>query len=214
MDDLYFFCRKLKLKEYFHGADSTTDKIQQEERCDLNTKLPNCYFNPNHETPLNLQRHISIAKKEITELLKKPNYQQSNLTSDERLKLMYLSENRNLTIKGADKGGKIVIMDTEDYIEHCKLLLNDRECYEKLDANPTLIYAEEVKQKIDDMLKNNYIRKEEYNYLAENLENPRTPLFYGIPKINKLLTHFHHYDLSSLALIPAHAISQNLLILS
>ena len=63
LDDLYFFCRKLKLKEYCHGGDSTTDKIQQKERCDLNIKLPNCYFNPNHETPLNLQRYISIVKK-------------------------------------------------------------------------------------------------------------------------------------------------------
>ena len=28
LDDLYFFCRKLKLKEYFYGGDTTTDKIQ------------------------------------------------------------------------------------------------------------------------------------------------------------------------------------------
>ena len=27
LDNLYFFCRKLKLKEYFCGAYSTTDKI-------------------------------------------------------------------------------------------------------------------------------------------------------------------------------------------
>ena len=73
------------------------------------------------------------------------------MTSDERLKLRYLSENRNITIKGADKGGKIVIMDTADYIKR-KLLVNDREFYEKLDANPSLIYTKEVKQKID-MLK-------------------------------------------------------------
>ena len=53
LDGLYFFCRKLKLKEYFYGDDTTTDKIQAEERCDLNTKFPNRYFNPNHETPLN-----------------------------------------------------------------------------------------------------------------------------------------------------------------
>ena len=39
LDDLYFFCRKLKLKEYFHGADSNTGKIQQEERCDLTPKF-------------------------------------------------------------------------------------------------------------------------------------------------------------------------------
>ena len=44
------------------------------------------------------------SQKEVTELLKKPNYQQLNLTSDEKLKLRYLSENRNLTIKGANKG--------------------------------------------------------------------------------------------------------------
>ena len=190
MDGLHFFCRNLKLKEYFYGRNSITDKIQQEERYDLNTKFPNLYFNPNHETPLNLQRYISVVKKEVTELLKKPNYQEPNLTSDERLKLRYLSENRNLTIKAADKGGKIVIMDTADYIEHCELLLNDREFYEKLDANPTLIYTKEVKQKIDDMLKNNYITKQEYNYLTENLENPRTPLFYGLPKIHKIFDLF------------------------
>ena len=178
LGELYFSCRKLKLKEYFRGGDSNTDKIQQEERCDLNTKLPNCYFNPNHKTPLNLQRYVSILKKEVTELLKKPNYQQSNLTSEERLKFRRLS------------GGKIVIMDTADYIEHCELLLTDREFYEKLDANPTLIYTEKIKQKIDDMLKNNYIIKQEYNYLAENLENPRTPLFYGLLKMHKIFDSF------------------------
>ena len=70
----------LKQKDHFYGGDSTSGKIQKEERCDLNTKLPNSYFNRNHETPLNLQRYISIVKKEATELRKKPNYQQSNLT--------------------------------------------------------------------------------------------------------------------------------------
>ena len=105
-------------------------------------------------------------------------------------------------------------MDTTNYIKHCQLLLNHRAFCEKLDANPTLIYTEKVKQKIDDMLKNNYITKTEYNYLAENLENPLTPLFHGLPKYVKYLIHLHHNDLFSLALIPVHAICQNLLILS
>ena len=50
---------------------------------------------------------MSIVKKEVTELLKKPNYQQSNVTSEERPNVRYLSEYRKLTIKGADKGGEI-----------------------------------------------------------------------------------------------------------
>ena len=56
-------------------------------------------------------------------------------------------------MKGADKSGKIAITETEDYLEHCELLLNYREFYGKLDANPTQIYTQEVKQKIDEKKK-------------------------------------------------------------
>ena len=115
MDSLHFFCQNLKLKEYFYGRNSITDKIQQEERYDLNTKLPNLYLNPNHETPVSLQRYFSVVKKEVTELLKKPNYQQSNLTSGERLKLRYLSDNSNLTVKGADKRTGQTILNIGNY---------------------------------------------------------------------------------------------------
>ena len=75
------------------------------------------------------------------------------MTLEERLQLSCLSENCSLTIKRANKGTKIVIMDMADCIEHCELPLIDREFYEKLDANPRLIYTEEIKQKINDMLK-------------------------------------------------------------
>ena len=115
MDDLYFFCRNLKLKEYFYDRNSITDKIKAEERYDLNTKLPNLYVSPNHETPLNLQRYFSVVKGEVTELRKKLNYQQSNLTSGERLKLRYLSDNSNLTIKGADKRTPQTILNIAKY---------------------------------------------------------------------------------------------------
>ena len=102
------FLSKVKTKRIFYGGESTTDKIQQEERCDLNTKLQNRYFSPNHEIPLNLKIYNSIVKKEVAKLLKKkPNNQQSNLTSEKSLKLRYLSETRILTIKGADKGRKL-----------------------------------------------------------------------------------------------------------
>ena len=32
--------------------------------------------------------------------------------------------------------------------------------------------------------------KQEYNYSAENLENPRTSLFYALPKIHKIFDSF------------------------
>ena len=97
-------------------------------------------------------------------------------------------------------------MDKADHLEHCELLLNDREFYEKLNANPTLKYSEEVKQKIG-ILINNYKGKQEYTYLVKNLENLRAPLFYKLPKIHKTFdSFFYHYNFSSLAVIPIHAI--------
>ena len=101
-----------------------------------------------------------------------------------------------------------------DCTEHCELLLNDREFFEKFDANQTLIYTEEVQQKIDDMLKSNYITKQEYNFLAENLTNHKQLYFMDYQRYIKYLNYFHCYDLSLLSLIPARAIYQNLLILS
>lgn len=154
MDHLRIFCWKVKPKEYFYGVSTTNNRIQQEGRRNINKNFPNCNFNPNYETPSILQRYTSIVKKEVSELLKKPNYQQSNLKAEERMKLN-LSEDQNLTLKGSDKGGKLI--DTTDYIQHCVLLFNNKELYEKLDANPKLSYAEKSKQKIDDILKHKYI---------------------------------------------------------
>ena len=38
LNDLYFFCRKLKLKEYFYCGDNITDKIQQTSKSLLQPK--------------------------------------------------------------------------------------------------------------------------------------------------------------------------------
>ena len=40
LGDLHFFFRKKKYEEYLCNKDITTDKIQQEEKCDLNAKFP------------------------------------------------------------------------------------------------------------------------------------------------------------------------------
>ena len=66
LEDLHFFCRKFKLKEYLYDADSINDKIQGKKRRDLNTKLPNCFFSLNRK----IQRYISVVQKEVTELIK------------------------------------------------------------------------------------------------------------------------------------------------
>ena len=51
-------------------------RTQQEEKRDLNTKLSNYYF---------ISNYISIVKNAVIELLKTPNYQQSNLRAEEKV---------------------------------------------------------------------------------------------------------------------------------
>ena len=70
-----------------------------------------------------------------------------------------------------------------------KTILSILNYCEKLDGNPKLSYAKKVKQKNDDMIKI-YLTKQEYSYLAENLENPRKPLFYTLPQIQKMFDSF------------------------
>ena len=56
----------------------------------------------------------------------------SNISSRERMAMTRLSKNRNLTIKSADKGGGIVVMDSAFYKKKVEDHLNDATTYDRL----------------------------------------------------------------------------------
>ena len=86
-------------------------------------------------------------------------------------------------VQQADKGGKIVIMNKDDYIKACNDMLNDTEFYQKEDGDRNEELTKEIRAKIDEM--SHHITNKERKYLEEDLDKPRTPLFYGLPKIHK-----------------------------
>ena len=53
-----------------------------------------------------------------------------------------------------------------------------------------------------DMLKINYVIKQEYSYVAKNLRTHEHIHFTDYRRYIEYLIHFHHYDILSLALIP------------
>ena len=112
-----------------------------------------------------------------------PKIKKQNITEGERKALKNLAKDREITIKPADKGGAIVIMDTRDYIIEAKRQLHDKNTYRALDKDPTKTYSQEVNSKIDQMVKDNEITQKIGELLK--VKNPRTPQIYFLPKIHK-----------------------------
>ena len=196
LDDIYFFCRKLKLKEYFH--DPSENQIPESddiagtdtERCEVKTKVSNPYYNPPRNPSDALATYISAIKRDVLDLLKKPSRHPSNMTPQEREALKSLTKNNNIVIQEADKGGKIVMMDRQEYIQECEKQLSNKSFYQKLDNDPNPDYISEVRRHADEMQNAEQISDGEYKLLTEHLEQIETPIFYGLPKIHKQFEKF------------------------
>ena len=72
------------------------------------------------------------------------------LNNDQRKALLHLSNYGSIIIKPADKGGAIVIMDTDKYQSECLKTLSDPVFYEELPPapNPSIIDKPLMKQSI------------------------------------------------------------------
>ena len=90
-----------------------------------------------------------------------------------------LCNNRSIKILPADKGGKTVVLNTDQYLEKAFDILSDDITYEKLNKNPIKTLnaniRREIKRNLSDVdLQNRFLR-----------DNCSLPYFYGLPKIHK-----------------------------
>ena len=82
----------------------------------------------------------------VNNILKKqrsPNTQ-SNLSKEEQRALQELRKDRNIKILPADKGRCTVLLNTDDYKNKCKAMLNDEQTYMRLKRDPTPTYKKEL----------------------------------------------------------------------
>ena len=110
--------------------------------------------------------------------------EKDNLSREERDSLYNLKNNNSIVIKPADKGGATVLMNKTNYILEAERQLSDEKYYIKL-KNPIFTNnVPKIKLILTNMLRDNFINKEQYEYLAgPELINNRT--FYLLPKIHK-----------------------------
>ena len=135
----------------------------------------------NHHT---IETFVEAVKKDIectkTFKTKQPH---PNLGKGEREAIKELSKREDIMITNADKGGAVVLVDTNDYIKEPERQLNDKDNHHIVPQDPTLGNNKLAKQAIDGFKKENLITEKIPDRLKTS--DPRTPRFYITPKIHK-----------------------------
>ena len=79
-----------------------------------------------------------------------PKDKYNNLTSKKRQALCDLKDDKNIVIKGADKGSAVVVCDREDYIKEAEKQLGDSDVYAEVpdDSEPLISAIHRTIEKI------------------------------------------------------------------
>ena len=109
-----------------------------------------------------------------------------NFSKAEKQAAEALGNDGEITIKPADKGGAIVIQNTEDYRRECLRLLADTRNYKLLKSDPSPELRITITSMVEQAVSNRWITKKEGAFLIT--KQPRIPYFYTIPKIHKDMT--------------------------
>ena len=116
-----------------------------------------------------------------------------NLAKDEYTAFLSLKSNNNIIIQKADKGNTVVILDRVSYVSEMEKLLADTSKFIKVAFNPKHKVNKEVrhltdiessiKHCLDDLLENDYLSKEDYNYMRACGSKPG--VLYRLCKVHK-----------------------------
>ena len=110
--------------------------------------------------------------------------QGNNLTKGQYTALKNLRADKEITIKKADKGSAVVVMNTLDYIKEAERQLSDLSTYMPLDEDTISPKVRtETEQAIEYMSALGYINPQEKEYLL--VHKPTPGRFYLLPKIHK-----------------------------
>ena len=109
-----------------------------------------------------------------------------NLCKGEQKAVEELAKREDIIITNADKGGAVVIMDVEKYINEANRQLSDKHYYKTLQEDPTLQHSNLVNDTIDRFKKENLLSKK----LADGLKsvNPKPQSFTFHPRYIKKTT--------------------------
>ena len=188
LHDILLFDRKIRLKYYFYNdSDETTKAIQhntQTVHSDNKLLHPSSGWTfPSGQDPFLDTYRNSIINEFLKELDHSTISKKKNISQKEFQAMRDLHNNKDITIKPADKGGNIVIMNTNGYIQEAQRQLSNPQHYKILNTDPTNQYNRYIHHIIDQAWRLGIIN----GTTKENLQTkkPKITLFYLLPKIHK-----------------------------
>ena len=113
-----------------------------------------------------------------------PSTRFNSLTKEEREALYSLKDDRSIIIKGADKGSAVVVWDREDYLNEAYRQLDDKEVYEQLPDDPSVL-ANTLMKALEKIRLRGDLSKDTPDYFL--VKDPKFARFYLLPKIDKRL---------------------------
>ena len=126
-----------------------------------------------HLDQLNMLKHSITEQPEI-----------SNLTQSETSALVNLKKRSDLVFKPADKGGQVVIMNREDYVQEGIRQLAVPHHYRELEAPIFETTKIRIKEILADLKRSNHITHKQHTYLSPP-DTCRERRLYLLPKIHK-----------------------------
>ncbi|XP_075707213.1 uncharacterized protein LOC142741762 [Rhinoderma darwinii] len=139
-------------------------------------------FNP----PLPAGSQLDLFQKEVLRDVKCLIYPSAtpNLSVDERKALKWLSSNKNVILKPADKGGNIVLLSKEYYIQEAHRQLDDKMVYEILKQEPTSLYLRLLRSLLRKGVEGGFFSESFGEKLI--IPFPNRPYWYFIPKADEM----------------------------
>lgn len=181
--DIKSFGRKLRLKEYFTESEDTDENSSKREEVGIFRNKGK--FNP----PRGRDKTLDLAVDSLTQVADNLDdcdglrSKRSNISKQEWHAINSLKNNRKIVIKEADKGGSVVIMNTEYYAEKMKSMLQDSNTYKEVVNDDHRKITNKISSLLD---KESNIPKDVCKYLTQF--TVKSANIYGLPKIHKCRT--------------------------
>ena len=145
-NDAENFFHLIKLPTHFKENNPKSNTDQENLPFQIKSKQKWTPKNTHH----NVSTFTDLVQNELNrEKKKKMKNPKPNLSKGEQKAMEELAKRKDIIITSADKGGAVVIMDVEKYINEANRQLSDKRNYKKLQEDPTLQHSNLVNDAID-----------------------------------------------------------------